>query len=78
MSLNTSEISRPEDKLAIRHFPPGTTYRVVPQKDMTYGAEVTKPKAMPYTITGFGTEAAAQVWIRDQLKKTQRAARRQW
>ena len=39
------------------------TFRIVQQKDMTYGVEVTIPGTLLTTVTGFATEADAEAWI---------------
>jgi hypothetical protein len=48
----------------------GTTYRVVAQKNRTYGVEVRRPGAAPYLVTGFKTEAEAETWIQQRMKET--------
>ena len=55
------------------HFPIGTTYRVVLRRDRTYGVEVSKPKAMPFIVTGFRSEAEANGWIKIQSLRTKEA-----
>jgi hypothetical protein len=44
------------------------TYRVVPQKDLTYGVEVSDGKSMPTVITSFKTTAEAEAWILEQKR----------
>lgn len=39
------------------------TYRVVPQKDLTYGVEVKVPGSFPAMVTSFATEQTAEAWI---------------
>jgi len=41
----------------------GATYRLVPQKDSAFGVEVTIPDMHPTTVTGFATQADAEMWI---------------
>jgi hypothetical protein len=38
-------------------------YRIIPQKDLTYGVEVDTGTGMPTTITGLSTEMEARDWI---------------
>ena len=38
-------------------------YRIIPQKDLTYGVEVDTGTSMPTTITGLSTEMEARDWI---------------
>jgi hypothetical protein len=38
-------------------------YRIIPQKDLTYGVEVDTGTGMPTTITGLSTEMKARDWI---------------
>jgi hypothetical protein len=47
---------------------PRKSYRVVPQKDLTYGVEISDGKSVPSTVTKFATEAEAQAWITEQQK----------
>jgi hypothetical protein len=48
---------------------PGKTYRIVPQKDLTYGVEITTPNTYPGTVPGFRTEEEAEAWIAEQKAK---------
>jgi hypothetical protein len=52
-----------------------TNYRVIPQKDMSYGVELTEPSRGLRTVTGFQTEAKAEAWIAEQ-KQLEDAAER--
>jgi hypothetical protein len=45
------------------------TYRIVPQKDLTYGVEITSSQTFPGTVPGFRTEAEAEAWIAEQRAK---------
>jgi len=54
-------------------FPTGTTYRVVPFKDKTYGVEVTLPGKPSYAVDTFSTEAEGEAWITAQKQKTDAA-----
>ena len=45
------------------------TYRIVQQKDLTYGVELTSSQTFPGTVPGFRTEAEAQSWIVEQKAK---------
>jgi hypothetical protein len=47
----------------------GAAYRVVPQKDSTYGVEVIVPGSFPAMVTSFPTEQAAEVWIADYKRR---------
>jgi len=38
-------------------------YRIIPQKDLTYGVEVDTGTGMPTTTTGLSTEMEARDWI---------------
>ncbi len=49
--------------MAIEHPHAGAAYRVVPQKDMTFGVEVVVPGAYPAMVTSFATEQKAEAWI---------------
>jgi hypothetical protein len=55
---------------------PRKSYRVVPQKDLTYGVEVSDGKSVPTVVTSFATVLEARIWIleqkRDGLHKTAR------
>ena len=42
--------------------PSEATFRVVQQKDLAYGVEVTIPGTLLTTVTGFATEAA-EAWV---------------
>jgi NADH:ubiquinone oxidoreductase subunit B-like Fe-S oxidoreductase len=39
------------------------TYRVVLQKDSTFGVEVNVPGCFPAMVTSFATEQSAEAWI---------------
>jgi hypothetical protein len=57
----------------VPHFPIGTTYRVILRRDRTYGVEVSKPKAMPFIVAGFRSEAEVNGWIKIQSLRTKEA-----
>jgi hypothetical protein len=42
---------------------PMTRYRVVVQKDGSYGVETTEPSQKPVVVKRFWTEAEADAWI---------------
>jgi hypothetical protein len=44
-------------------------YRIVPQKDLTYGVEITSSETYPGTVPGFRTEREAAAWITEQKAK---------
>jgi hypothetical protein len=48
------------------------TYRVVPQKDLTYGVEITSSQTYPGTVPGFPTKEEAEAWIAEQEAKDKR------
>ena|GEM_PF-3904236 len=54
--------------MAPKHPKPRKTYRIVPQKDLTYGVEISDGKSMPTIITRFGTTAEAEAWILEQKR----------
>jgi hypothetical protein len=49
--------------MAKEHPHAGAAYRVVPQKDSTYGVEVIVPGSRPTMVTSFATEQVAEAWI---------------
>jgi hypothetical protein len=49
--------------MAKEHPHADASYRVVPQKDMTYGVEVAVPGSYPALVTSFTTEQNAEAWI---------------
>jgi len=57
------------EAMAKEHPHAGAAYRVVPQKDATYGVEVIVPGSFPAMVTSFATEQAAEVWIADYKRR---------
>jgi len=55
--------------MAKEHTHVGAAFRVVPQKDSTYGVEVVVPGSFPAMVTSFATEQAAEVWITDYKRR---------
>jgi hypothetical protein len=55
--------------MAKEHPHTGAAYRVVPQKDATYGVEVIVPGSSPAMVTAFATEQAAEVLIEDYKRR---------
>jgi len=49
---------------------PMTRYRVVPQKDGSYGVEITRPGQEPAIMNRFWTEAEADAWITTEQIRT--------
>jgi hypothetical protein len=47
----------------------GATYRVVPQKDLTFGVEVNVPGSSPALVTSFATEETAEAWIANYKRR---------
>ena len=56
------------------------TYRVVAQKDLSYGVEVTIPNTHPTMVTSFATERDAQAWIAKHRKRAEsdRLPKQKW
>jgi len=46
-----------------RHPHSGASYKILRQKDATFGVEVTIPDAYPTIVTSFADEAEAERWI---------------
>jgi hypothetical protein len=55
--------------MAKEHPHLGATYRIVPQKDMTFGVEVVVPGGYPAMVTSFATEQNAEDWITKHKRK---------
>ena len=55
--------------MAKEHPHAGATFRVVPQKDLTFGVEVQVPGSFPTMVTSFATEEAAEGWIADYKRR---------
>ena len=55
--------------MAKEHPHAEATYRVVPQKDLTFGVEVKVPGSFPAMVTGFATEQTAEAWIADYKRR---------
>jgi hypothetical protein len=55
--------------MAKEHPHTGAVYRVVPQKDLTYGVEVILPGSYPTLVTSFATEQTAEAWITDHKRR---------
>jgi hypothetical protein len=53
---------------------PDATYRVVLQKDMTYGVEVAVAGNFPTMVTSFLTEKKAEAWITEHKRRLKEAA----
>jgi hypothetical protein len=51
----------------------GTAYRVVLQKDMTFGVEVAVPGNFPAMVTSFPTEKKAEAWIAEHKRRLEEA-----
>ena len=46
-----------------KHPHTDAVYKLVAQKDTTYGVEVTIPDTLPTTVTNFASQAEAERWI---------------
>jgi hypothetical protein len=57
--------------MAHRHPHADATYRIVPQKDMSFGVEVVIPGGYPTTVTRFATEQKAQSWIAGHRRRVE-------
>ena len=55
--------------MAKEHPHTEATYRVVPQKDMTYGVEVAVPGSYPAMVTSFTTAQKAEAWIVEHKRR---------
>jgi hypothetical protein len=55
--------------MAKEHPHAGAAYRVVPQKDSTYGVEVIVPGSYPALVTSFASEETAEAWISDYKRR---------
>ena len=55
--------------MAKEHPHAEATYRVVPQKDMTYGVEVAIPGNYPTMVTSFTTVQKAEAWIAQHKRR---------
>jgi hypothetical protein len=55
--------------MAKEHPHAEATYRVVPQKDSTFGVEVSVPGCFPAMVTSFATEQTAETWIADYKRR---------
>jgi len=55
--------------MAKEHPHAGAAYRVVPQKDETYGVEVIVPGSCPALVTSFATEQTAEAWITEHKRR---------
>jgi hypothetical protein len=49
--------------MAQRHPHSDATYRIIPQKDLSFDVEVAIPGSSPTMVTRFPTEEKAQSWI---------------
>jgi hypothetical protein len=54
-----------------RHPHADASYRIAPQKDLTYGVEVSIPDTYPTMVTGFATEQLAEAWISEHKRQAQ-------
>jgi hypothetical protein len=57
--------------MAARRPHASASYRIIPQKDLTYGVEVTIPDTYPTLVTGFATEQRADAWIAEHKSQAQ-------
>jgi hypothetical protein len=57
------------NEMAKEHPHAEATYRIVPQKDMTFGVEVSVPGSSPAMVTSFATEQIAETWIADYKRR---------
>jgi hypothetical protein len=57
------------DGMAKEHPHAAASYRVVPQKDFTFGVEVIVPGSFPALVTSFATEQIAEAWITDYKRR---------
>ncbi|HZV20680.1 MAG TPA: hypothetical protein VE986_03960 [Hyphomicrobiales bacterium] len=55
--------------MAKEHPHAEATYRIVTQKDLTFGVEVKVPGSFPAMVTSFATEQAAEAWIADYKRR---------
>jgi hypothetical protein len=55
--------------MAREHPHAGATYRVVRQKDLSFGVEVNVPGSFPAMVTSFATELTAEAWIADHKRR---------
>jgi hypothetical protein len=62
--------------MAKEHPHAGAAYRVVPQKDSTYGVEVIVAGSFPAMVTSFATEEIAEAWITDYKRRVAQNAPR--
>ena len=59
--------------MAYKHPHADATYRIVPQKDMAYGVEVSVPDSSPAMVTSFATEQEAEAWIVEHKRRAESA-----
>ena len=62
--------------MAKEHPHAAASYRVVPQKDFTFGVEVVVPGSLPALVTSFDTEQIAEAWITDHKRRVEENAPR--
>jgi hypothetical protein len=55
--------------MAKEHPHADAAYRVVAQKDSTYGVEVIVPGCSPALVTSFATEEIAEAWITNYKRR---------
>ena len=55
--------------MAQQHPYASAAYRVLPQKDKTYGVEVTVFGAYPAMVTSFATKQKAEAWIEEHKRR---------
>jgi len=60
--------------MAKEHPHAAASYRVVPQKDLTFGVEVIVPGSFPALVTSFVTEQIAEAWITDYKRRVEENA----
>ncbi|MGA7327212.1 MAG: hypothetical protein WBX25_22680 [Rhodomicrobium sp.] len=55
--------------MAQQHPYASAAYRVLPQKDKTYGVEVSVFGAYPAMVTSFATKQKAEAWIKEHKRR---------
>ena len=46
------------------------SYRIIPQDDRTYSVEIREGGGTPYLVSGFKSEAEAQIWAAERAGKS--------
>ena len=62
--------------MAKEHPHASAAFRVVPQKDSTYGVEVIVAGSFPAMVTSFATEESAEAWITGHKRRVAQNAPR--